>query len=246
MTLLEHFIKFYDVRRAFTGADLEACYRIRYQVFCRELNYFDAESYNKEVDDYDAFSEHALLIHRLSHRPIACTRIVGVDPSQPERPLPYEEVFKDHLDRANFDPDVFLPGQVTELSRLAVLPDFRSDHKRNKQLPENADLLQSCHTPIVPLALFCITVALFLCSEADYGMAMMEPKLAGLIRQAGISCEEIGEPVSHKGWRLPFLFERDKVLRKLNRETADLYRELEQRLQASRVEMLQAQQNLYA
>lgn len=230
MTLLDHFEKFYDVKRAYSDHDLERCYRIRHRVFCRELNYFDADDYEIEVDEYDAHSEHALLLHRPSGQAVACARIIGGDLKNPEKPLPYEEVFHDSLNREIFDPDVFLPGKIIEFSRLAVLPEFRGQVKRDAALPENADLLESCKAPVVLLGLFSICVSLFVNSEAEYGAAMMEPRLAQLIKQSGFRFEEIGDPVKHCGWRSPFLFEREIFMRDINTQVSDLFREINARL----------------
>ncbi|WP_299976489.1 PEP-CTERM/exosortase system-associated acyltransferase [uncultured Pseudoteredinibacter sp.] len=230
MTLLDHFKKFYDVKRAFSPQDLEQCYRIRHSVFCRELNYFDADDYEMEVDEYDAHSEHALLLHKPSGRAVACARIIGGSMEMPEKQLPYETVFKDHLNRELFDPDVFLPGKIIEFSRLAVLPEFRGQVRRDATLPENADLLEACKAPVVLLGLFSICVSLFVNSEAEYGAAMMEPRLAQLIKHSGFKFEEIGDPVKHCGWRSPFLFEREVFMRNISREVSDLFREIDQRL----------------
>lgn len=241
MTLLEHFEKFYDVRRAFSKEDMELCFRIRHSVFCRELNYFDADDYEIEVDEYDAHSEHALLFHKPSGQAVACARIIGGSLLAPEKPLPYETVFKESLNRDQFDPDVFLPGKIIEFSRLAVLPEFRGQVKRDSTLPENADLLESCKAPVVLLGLFSICVSLFVNSEAEYGAAMMEPRLAQLIKHAGFRFEEIGDPVKHCGWRSPFLFEREVFMRGINKEVSDLFREIDKRLSEDKANSLSTQ-----
>jgi len=248
VTLVEHFRQYYEVRRAVNRLELKDCYKIRHRVFCKELSYFDgdADGFELEQDDFDSHSEHVLLVHKLSAKPVACVRIIHTDPTAPEKPLPYEEVFVDHLDRDNFDPDKFLPGQITEFSRLAVLPEFRNPRKRDNSLPENYDLLDSCESPMIPLALFSIITSLFFSSEADYGVAMMERSLAGLIRRSGIRCESIGERVKHCGWRSPFLFERETIIRGVNTEFSDLFREIDKTLVQTRQGFIDSQQLIYA
>lgn len=233
MTPVEYFKKYFSIVPVANKKLLDQSFNVRYQVFCEELGYFGSHGIQTklESDEYDAQSEHCILIHKPTNRAVASARLIGVDPVRPESMLPYETLCAGAIDRSSFDPDMFLPGQILEISRLAVLGDFRNPAKRDPSLPENADLTESCGVPIIPVSLFVAIASMILASEAEYAFALIEPKLARMLRRYGFYFELVGEPVDYHGWRSPFLIHRDNILRQLKRGVGDLFFEINQVVQ---------------
>ncbi len=67
-------------------------YKLRYQVYCIENEFENAENYpdGLEFDDYDQQSVHYLIRHRKSGDYAATTRLILPDANNPEKLFPLE------------------------------------------------------------------------------------------------------------------------------------------------------------
>jgi N-acyl-L-homoserine lactone synthetase len=74
---LEEFFSRYDATLATTPGLLAAHYAVRQQCFCVERQFEDGT----DLDEYDARSEHALVLHRESGEALAAVRIVLPSPA---------------------------------------------------------------------------------------------------------------------------------------------------------------------
>ena len=189
--------------------------RLRYQVYCQEFGYeAEADCPNGlESDDYDRQSWHCLLEHRLSG-PVGCIRLVRPQPAASGVPLPFERYCGHALDRRRFDPAEHDPLSLAEFSRLAVKAEFRRRRNDPRQPVGIArPVAEGTHHrspfPVIPVALFVAGLSLMMASPARYAVAMMEPRLARMLRRFGIRFEPIGRVIEYHGPRGPFLLRRD-------------------------------------
>lgn len=127
MTPAEHFRERLSICLANSQALKESAFGIRYQVYCKEFGFEKVRKGEPETetDEYDSQSKHCLLIHKQSNCPIGCARLVMPNSLRPELPLPFEKYCSHSIDKNIFDPDEFLPGQIVEFSRIAVIEEFR-------------------------------------------------------------------------------------------------------------------------
>jgi len=194
----------HQIVRADSRELLEACYRLRYQVYCVENPFEDPkESPNGlEMDAYEGRSLHALVVHRPSGIPVATVRLILPDMCV-EPPLPFLSLCKHPLlgDSTQIPMD-----QVAEISRFAVSKMSR----RLRRPPEllGADGKAGRGSSIDPreaptVALVRAFVALAAQNDIHILFALMEK---GLIRRAnllGIRFVPVGPPVEHHGLRQP-------------------------------------------
>ncbi len=238
MNPAQHFQRYFRIHRASNKHMLEQAYAVRYQVYCREFGYEDEQRCPRqlEFDQYDTHAQQTLLLHSPSNTPVGCVRLVEANPQMPELPLPFERYCSEALDRDQFDPDEFLPGQLAEFSRLAVVGGFRRrscDQGREVNLPRPVFVQerQRGHFPVIPVSLFLAALAMLLSSDAEYGVAMIEPRLMRLMRLFGINFEAVGKTMDYHGQRAPYIIHRDNALRYLKPEVDELFFAINQSLQ---------------
>lgn len=117
--LLDLFNQYFELILADTPERLEKCYRLRYEVYCKEalIPGFDAENYSDELeyDQYDKQSLHCLLMHKPTGRIAGTVRIILHDS---------EDHFKFPLEKAT-GLEIFPHTLIGEVSRLILAPEFR-------------------------------------------------------------------------------------------------------------------------
>ncbi len=173
----------------------------------------------------------------VGNQPIGCARLIAHDPLRPERPLPYERHCSSAINKALFDPDEFLPGQIVEFSRIAVLEEFRRKVPKPNAGAISPQISQrqgagANRFPVIPVSLFLALMSMMVLADADYGFAMMEPKLQRLLRRFGLIFEPVGEPIDYHGWRSPYVIQQHNALRGLNPSLDNLYSQINQSMQA--------------
>jgi N-acyl amino acid synthase of PEP-CTERM/exosortase system len=121
----DSFQQYFEITPALSQDDREDVFRIRHEVYCRDLGWEPLRADGMETDAFDAQSVHCLLRHRGSGMLVGCTRLILADATQPQALLPFEESCAEVIDRRIADPAALPREQVAEVSRLAVMRDFR-------------------------------------------------------------------------------------------------------------------------
>ena len=223
------FNRYFQVVFADTPELREEVYRIRYDVYCRELGYEPVENFpdRLEQDVHDKRSRHCLLMHR--HRKVyaGCVRLVMPDPSDPGCRLPFEEPCEGSLYPELIEPILEHRHAVGELSRLAVPEHFRR-RKGDKGHPIGSlemlppkpnELRQFLH---IPMGLYLACSAIGVITGLEGVFAMMEPRLARHLQRFGIIFQQVGDIVDHHGPRAAFYISRQTLLDYLNPEIRKL------------------------
>ncbi len=237
MSPSQHFQTYFDMCTASCHSRLEQVFHIRYQVYCKEFGYESEENCHeqKEIDQFDCQSRHTLLLHRQSNTPIGCVRLVESGSRHPQQRLPFEKYCARALDIRKFNVEKLPPGKVAELSRLALIGRFRrrsSDQGQEVNYPKVVPIhdQQRNAFPVIPISLFLAGLSMLRASDAEYGFAMMEPKLMRLLRWFGIDFKAVGKPIEYHGWRAPYIIHRDDAVRYLKSAVAALYEHIDNRL----------------
>jgi N-acyl amino acid synthase of PEP-CTERM/exosortase system len=223
------FTRYFQVIFADTPELKEEVYRIRYEVYCRELRYEPAENFpdRLEQDIYDERSCHCLLLHRRSGVYAGCVRLVLPDPSDPEGKLPFEDPCAGSLYPDLIEPIFDHRHAVGELSRIAVPEHFRRRKgERGRQVgnmempvPKPGELRQFSH---IPLGLYLACSAIGVMNGLEGVFAMMEPRLARHLQRFGIIFQQVGQVVDYHGPRAAFYISQETLLRNLNPEVRKL------------------------
>lgn len=197
---------------------LEESYRIRYDVYARELGWEPraeaAAAEARETDPFDARSSACLLHHLPSARFIGCVRLIRADAADPDAPFPYELALTSHPGlEANFPPG-FERRETGEISRMAVIAAFRRRTREHDQpmtdlAPAAPDSLpESRRFAHITLGLYLGAARMALDAGLSSVIATMEPRLARRLRSYGIRFEQCSEPFEHRGLRAIYVLPR--------------------------------------
>lgn len=209
-SLAESFSRFFTIAPALREADQNAVFFIRHDVYARELGFERVREDQRETDVYDARSAHCLMRTAESpQRLVGCARVVFTDPQQPDSLLPFEKACRDSLDRAHIDPSRLPRDRIAEVSRLAVLSDFRrrkgEDHKDVTIDVRDFGDAQQPRFPYIPVGLYMASVLMAQRAGIDYLFTLTEPRLAEHFAKLGVQIVPIGTPIEHRGTRVPSL-----------------------------------------
>jgi N-acyl amino acid synthase of PEP-CTERM/exosortase system len=237
-TLAEHFHKYFSICIADTIDLKKEVFKLRYDVYCAELEYEKHCPINSEKDSFDEYSTHVLIKHRTSEIYAGCVRVVTPPPHNPKALLPFEVNCSQSFDfkRASF----LREGKnvsIGEVSRLAVLSMFRQRANEAKS-PDgiNPELFSSeiCkegirYFPYIAVSLYFAATSIVRYNRIKYALVMMETRLARLLRLSGINFIKLGDTVEYHGQRALFYIE-PTFIDSLKPELQELYKWVDQQL----------------
>ena len=230
----EHFLATFTSRFHIVIANThklrEEVYKIRYKVYCQELNYEREEDFpdGMEHDIYDQRSIHCLLKHRSTQLYAGCVRLILTDPYNEDATLPLEKVCRRQLQL-----DILPRYAFGEVSRLAVTAEFR---KRQGETQTGPSLSAGASEfseeerrffPLIAPSLYLAATSLALEVGLDRVFALMEPRLARHLRRFGIKFQQTGDFVEFHGQRGIYQVVRDVVLTSMNSTSFDLFKSLQ-------------------
>jgi N-acyl amino acid synthase of PEP-CTERM/exosortase system len=244
MSFLERFNLGYGFRRYFRiDAALDSVrrddvYRIRHEVYCEDLKYEPERPDRREIDDYDAQSVHCLLTTANDpHRPVGCTRLVLTNPADPDAPLPFERTCADTLDRSIVDPAKLPRDRIAEVSRLAVRRIYRrrkgEEHHELVINDEDFESTTQPRFPYIPIGLYMGAISLAAHKNIDFLFVLTEPRLANHFARLGVDIRQIGDPVSHRGTRVPSVINVHSVIRDMRFMMKPLWRAVNENIESS-------------
>lgn len=198
--------------------ELNEAQRLRYDVYCTELQFDAPENYpdQRETDEFESQSWHCLLRYEPPenpelHRIAGHVRIVHIeaDACYPELPLVHN--CRESLDPSDPDhPSAHDPAAVCEISRLAVHSEFRRRPGERKSAYGDIDALADPQNhprtfPLAAVSLFMASARIVQLAGKEHAYAMMEPQLARHSGRQGLHFRQIGETLYYHGrWRAPF------------------------------------------
>lgn len=185
-------------------ADRERIFQLRYRVFCQELGYGMSHRDGHESDPYDAAARHCLLSYLPSQSDIGCFRLVT---AQGERGLPCEAFGLPFVDRSRFDLAAVDLSRACEVSRLAVVPDFR------RPVAFAGSDTRAQRFPFGVVSLYYAVIALILEGGHPWSFMVAEPRLQRHLARWGIRWQQISEPFEYYGARAVFVSSREQLQR---------------------------------
>ena len=237
----EIFGRHFSVILADAEAERERVFDLRFRVFCEELGFAMKNRNGLESDDYDNSSLHCLIHHNPSHTDVGCVRLVL--PGERGGGLPFEKFGLRYVDRTLLDWRKLDPTRCCEISRLAVLDEFRRPLKvfdatanannvsafvERRQTPRRM--------PPVALALYQAMVALTLHHQFEHTFMVGEPRLQRHLASYNITMHQISPTFEYFGQRAVFVTTRadcEATVESWNADKRDLYRFVYQSLTGS-------------
>jgi N-acyl amino acid synthase of PEP-CTERM/exosortase system len=194
-----------------------AAYRIRHAVYCEELGYEPVRPDGLETDEYDAQASHCLLQGVAHPRYVGCIRIVSPRREDPQRPLPFELLCGATLDRTVVDPARLPRERIAEVSRLAVIRQYR--RRRGEAARPGGDIDENDfgtperpRFPYIPVGLYLGMLAQARRQGIETLFVLTEPRLASHLSRLGVRLTRIGAPVEHRGMRVPSMLRVNEVI----------------------------------
>jgi N-acyl amino acid synthase of PEP-CTERM/exosortase system len=233
--LRDHFDRYFEIRRAVSPAEREEAFRLRYAVYCTELQFEPAAAFpdGMERDACDDGAVFALLHYKATGRTVGCVRMIPGQAGADAR-LPFERVCAGRLDPSLIDLSALDRERSGEISRLAVHADFRR-REGEWRTAESVGTVEQSTTgarryPLVPMGLFLAAAALGLNLGLNQVFVLMEPRLARLLSLCGLRFTQLGDIVEYHGRRGPFRIDRASLLQGLNEDAQALLASFRQRL----------------
>src|SRR5689334_13340022 len=104
----------FTVQLANTPALVREAHRLRYQVYCIENEYEEADSSGLEVDEFDIHSHHVIMRDNITGEVVGAVRLVLWQQDMPEGSFPMQQVSPASLRH-------YVPVRTTaEVSRFAI------------------------------------------------------------------------------------------------------------------------------
>lgn len=240
VNIVDLYNKYFHIVDANTDDLRKLAYHVRYQVYCKEFQYERADNYPSQLerDEYDNHAMHCVLIHKPSGLAAGCSRLIKPMHNNPQLLLPFELCCSKAVDRHKFDLTTLDRGDFGEISRLAVLSEFRrrkSDEKKPISFPDREKLIDSGRDsfPLISVSLSLGMAAMVLNSNLKYAFAMMEPRLTRMLRRFGIVFNQIGNVVNYHGQRGPFVIARENILINISPKIRPLMEVIENELRST-------------
>jgi N-acyl amino acid synthase of PEP-CTERM/exosortase system len=210
------FSKYFRVLPAVDDAQRRVVYKIRHDVYCKELGYETTRPDGLECDEHDASSVHCLLETVDSAEPVGCVRLILVNPNEPQSPLPFERLCEGTLDRSAIDMVRLDRAKIAEVSRLAIVSRYRRRRGEDK-VPIGIDdsdfgTAERPRFPYIAAGLYLGMIA----QARHHGLEMLfmltERRLARQLSRLGVKLQTIGEPIEHRGVRYPSMMRVQEII----------------------------------
>jgi N-acyl amino acid synthase of PEP-CTERM/exosortase system len=227
LTLDKAFQQYFEIVPALSDTLRDHVYRIRHQVYCEDLAYEPLRPDGRESDEYDAHSIHVLIRSVKTGEFIGCTRIIRARPEDPQYPLPFEKLCKTTLDRSIVDPARLPRDTIAEVSRLAVIAQFRKRKGEEKSPVSLSDqdfgTSERPRFPYIPVSLYLAATELARLNGIEVCFVLTEERLASHFRKIGFEPQTIGAAIEHRGKRIPSMMSPTAVIKNLRMILRPLY-----------------------
>ncbi len=218
-SLIEGFNQYFEIQRANSRDALDDTYRIRYDVYCKEFGYDLPSHDNLEEDEFDAFSSHCLLIHKQTRKNVGCIRVISLPENPVNMELPFITHCSDSLYKDKVDIGSINASETCEISRVAVVSEFRrrageqnsKDGLATNLTSVDEDALQNRRFPFIAPSLYLAAGAIFLAQKKKQIFVATEPKLIQNLSILGIQFQKISELTDYHGLRAVYYFTRESI-----------------------------------
>ncbi|MFT5719358.1 MAG: N-acyl amino acid synthase of PEP-CTERM/exosortase system [Oleiphilaceae bacterium] len=214
--LTRGFNQHFTIQRAESQAVLDDIYRIRYGVYCQEFGYDLPSKQGLEQDQFDCYSSHCLLTHKSSGIHVGCIRVISLPEETPSIELPFITHCADSFYPEQLSPETLTTSKVSELSRVAVVPQFRRRAGENNTKDGLAkisdDFNQTRRFPFITPSLYLAAGAMFLASQKQQLFVATEPHLIKSLNKLGVRFRQVSELTNYHGQRAVYTFTRQSAL----------------------------------
>ena len=234
-TLGDGYRQYFEMMPALETDRIGDVHFIRRDVYARELGFEAVRPDQRETDKYDRHAVHCLV--RTINEPkrlAGCARVVLTDPQEPQALLPLELYCRDSIDRTIIDPTKLPRNKIAEISRVAVMGEFRRRKGEGGQEAPVADQDfgddKQPRFPYIPISLYFAAVQMAQRAGIEYLFTLTEPRLAQHFGKLGVNVITIGEAVEHRGLRVPSMLMANEIYGSLRSLVKPLWHAVEEQM----------------
>ena len=217
LLLHKHFRNYFQVVPALTPELIKEAQLLRHDVYCCELGWEPVQSDGLEKDEHDERAIHCLLKAVHSQRYIGCVRLVLPSGTDPASMFPIQAACAGKLEEGHPDYEATARGEVAEVSRLAIISDYRRRrHEHDRPIgiaDEDYSLRGKRRFPYIPVGLYIGMLYLASYHGIKSLYILTEPLLAVHFSRLGGNLKPVGDAIEHRGRRKPYLLDVDEVLK---------------------------------
>jgi N-acyl amino acid synthase of PEP-CTERM/exosortase system len=208
-------------------------YQIRYRIFCIDTGFEDPEAFQieEERDQWDDNAVHFLVREKATQQWVATMRLVMADGAT----IPMETLCESSSQQVGRARET-----SAEVSRLCMVREYRGrqgtplfqsqQREADGRLVSITDGLSRRAEPEIMLGLFRAAFAYSQEKAINRWFFLITPPLAKLVNRLGISLEQIGPKLAHRGTRVPYVADiakgRMETMRKSEAVAAMLSRDV--------------------
>lgn len=229
---MDNFINEYRFSVANSDDDKQRTFKLRHDVFLKELHYGMHEDKAKgyESDEYDHYSIHCLIEHKRSGLLAGCVRLVMPTDAKPATPgrLPVQDKGAQQLNHPTLTPFKLPKLATCEVSRLAISKDFRTQKSMTPEEAAGKEIVLFSQDEAKTFSL--VALGLFLCTYSIVGLtnrrhvfAMMEPRLPRLLAISGFRFTNVSEPIMYHGIRHAYYIDYHVAQQQMSERLSPLY-----------------------
>lgn len=213
---------------------LHEAQKVRHRVYVEEMGFEPPSPNRREVDQWDSHSLTCIAEHKSTGRIVGCIRVVDNASCKNRLPLPFEKYCLPEFADLETIQKQHLVGRYGEISRLAVLPEFRSkpgctQQRAAMQGATNLSCLPSadeqCHK-VIALSLYLSSIALVDLHGMNMVLVMMERKLNRHLRLCGIKFSQLSDYIEYHGPRALFGRSPTELVKAFGSEVQELYAQI--------------------
>ena len=207
--IAKHFGQYLEPVYANSTDKYNECFHIRHQVYCEEHDFLPPSEDRLETDACDEHSYHLLLQQSSSENYTGTIRVVYSDDDS--QLLPIEKYCAECLESSDPKPSDFPRDSICELSRVAVLRDFRRRKIDRFDGAATGDINSETYSeeelrcfPFIAIGLYLSAANVILHNNHKHCFMMMEPRLARSMSFIGLTFNQIGPVINYHGKRAPY------------------------------------------
>lgn len=214
--LHKHFQTYFSVVPAVSADLVAASQRIRYEVYCEDLKWEPPRADRLEQDVYDDHSLHCLLKSVQNNKFIGTVRLILPSGTGLDHHLPFQYACGDGLVEGHPDPLALANREVAEVSRLAILPDYRRRQDEQKSvvgIPADGTLISDRRKfPYILVGLYLGMIQMASLSGIKTLYMPAEPALARHLSKLGGKMVPVGSRVKQRGLMIPYCLDVPEVI----------------------------------
>ncbi len=213
------FDRHFEAYRADVWSAVETSFRLRYQVYCKDMGWEDPERFpdQMEVDEYDSLSTQFLVRRGRSKAWIAAMRLI-VAPLESLPIMKFTRIDDQTLPESARE-------EVLEISRMCVVTKYRRRKPSGPFDPDDSFLGSSYRAKESWILLGLLRAVRQFSEETRrrYWLFYATDPLARLVRNAGFDIKAIGPHIEHRGLRRPYLFDRLTGALEMHKKAPDVW-----------------------